>query len=123
MGMEKERMKIMKKITVWNRKGGVGKTTISINLAYELHRKGKKVLCLDLDGQANLTSFFEADMVGIQKPDLARILDANNSFFHVPETDREVKAGDLSIQIFRNPFYSWKSGIGANSRHVPAASG
>lgn len=93
MGMEKERMKIMKKITVWNRKGGVGKTTISINLAYELHRKGEKVLCLDLDGQANLTSFFEADMAGVQKPDLARILDANSSFFHVPETDREVKLG------------------------------
>ena len=83
----------MKKITVWNRKGGVGKTTICINLAYELYKKGKKVLCLDLDGQANLTSFFEADIKGVSKPDLARILDANSNFLHIPSEDREIGNG------------------------------
>lgn len=83
----------MKKITVWNRKGGVGKTTIAINLAYELFRKGKKVLCLDLDSQANLTSFFEKDMQkkGKALPDLGRVLDANMNFFHLPETDRIIR--------------------------------
>lgn len=49
----------MKTITVWNMKGGVGKTTISFNLAANLAAKGKRVLCLDLDSQANLTSYFE----------------------------------------------------------------
>ena len=49
----------MKTITVWNMKGGVGKTTISFNLAANLAAKGKRVFCMDLDPQANLTSYFE----------------------------------------------------------------
>ena len=83
----------MRKITIWNRKGGVGKTTISINLAYELSQRGFRVLCLDLDGQANLTSFFEIDMKEEQKPNLARIIDANINFLHIPETDKDFKRG------------------------------
>ena len=46
----------MKVITVWNEKGGVGKTTTSFNLATSLARRGHKVLALDFDTQANLTS-------------------------------------------------------------------
>jgi chromosome partitioning protein len=46
------------RLTVGTIKGGVGKTTIALNLAGALSELGKKVLLVDLDQQANLSSVF-----------------------------------------------------------------
>lgn len=45
----------MKVVSIINYKGGVGKTTITANLASEMAHRGKKVLVIDLDPQTNLT--------------------------------------------------------------------
>ncbi len=46
-------------------KGGVGKTVTTLNLAYSLQKKGKRVLAVDLDPQSNLTTCFGAEDVDV----------------------------------------------------------
>lgn len=48
-------------IAVANQKGGVGKTTSTINLAFALASRGKRVLAIDSDPQASLTVFAGQD--------------------------------------------------------------
>ncbi len=46
----------MRRIAVVNQKGGVGKTTLTSNLAYALSKQGKRVLLIDMDPQSHLSA-------------------------------------------------------------------
>lgn len=48
----------MKMIAFYNNKGGVGKTSTAINIAYTLSRRENRVLLIDFDGQCNSSRFF-----------------------------------------------------------------
>ena len=61
----------MKVVTVSNFKGGVGKSTITYNLAHELSKRGKKVLLIDIDPQGTL-SFWVRNQDGEPIKNLAK---------------------------------------------------
>lgn len=54
-------------IALFNQAGGVGKTTLTHNLGYNLYQRGHRVLLLDLDPQASLTTFMGIDPDSLEK--------------------------------------------------------
>lgn len=59
--------KSCKTIAVFNQSGGVGKSTLTMNLGYHLGKLGNRVLLVDVDPQASLTTFMGLDPFGLEK--------------------------------------------------------
>ncbi|WP_064092096.1 ParA family protein [Rossellomorea aquimaris] len=80
-------------VAITNQKGGVGKTTTSVNLGACLAYIGKKVLLVDIDPQGNATSG-----VGVEKGDVHQcIYDVLVDDVDVKETIKQSKVENLSI--------------------------
>ncbi|WP_055076385.1 AAA family ATPase [Pseudanabaena sp. 'Roaring Creek'] len=76
----------MKTIAIYHNKGGVGKTTTTINLAAAMSRKGLKVLIIDLDSQANTT--YAAGLMKFDNEDDDMLKDGNvYNVIHYPRSN------------------------------------
>lgn len=88
----------MKVISVVNNKGGVGKTTMSVNLAGELHKLGKRVLYIDLDKQGNGTSNFSIDKTNLRYTVVQFIKHSLGEYKNIP-MQQIIQETDIGIDV------------------------
>jgi cellulose biosynthesis protein BcsQ len=97
---ETKRQHSMKIIAVYHNKGGVGKTTIVVNLAAALRKKGKRVLVIDIDSQANTT--FATGLIKFEDEELDDLKDCHIGNVLLSEESHPIKEVARKSQ-FSNP--------------------
>ena len=80
-------------VAIVNNKGGVGKTTVAVNLAAALARTGRRVLLVDLDSQASASRWFGVDRARLVPSIASCLLDD----FPVHRAVRETTVPDVDL--------------------------
>jgi cellulose biosynthesis protein BcsQ len=99
-----QEQKIMKVIAIYHNKGGVGKTTTTVNLAATLSKLGKKLLIIDMDSQANTTfatgliNFGDEEKDNLKDSYIYHILRYSDSFT-IPEVIRKSRFSSHEIDV------------------------
>jgi cellulose biosynthesis protein BcsQ len=87
----------MRTISVFNNKGGVGKTTLTFHLAHALAELGHRTLLIDLDPQCNLTIF------GMDEEQLHRIWEKEDQFIEDFDNARRHTSDPGLRELLREP--------------------
>ena len=101
---EKRKQSTMKIIAVYHNKGGVGKTTTVVNLAAAIRKKGKRVLVIDLDSQANTTfatgliKFDDEEFDDIKDSNIRHVLESED-FYPIREVARNSQFTNPEISV------------------------
>lgn len=108
-------------ISVTNQKGGVGKTTSAVNIAYYLAKQGKRTLLIDFDPQGNATSGLgvdkqklEATMVDVvleAKPLVDVILPTNHKNLYLAPTTPHLANTEVELAQANRRFTRLKNAI------------
>ena len=110
-----------KTVSIFNQKGGVGKTTTCINFAAALGIKGKKTLLVDFDPQGNTTSGVGVDKSGIENssydviindiPVNEAILQTNFKNLYLLPANMNLAGAELELAENENRFNALKKAL------------
>ncbi len=114
-------------ISVTNQKGGVGKTTSAVNIAYYLAKQGKRTLLIDFDPQGNATSGLgvnkqelEATMSDVileSKPLVDIILPTDHKNLSIAPTDPQLANTEVELAQANRRFTRLKNAISTLPPH------
>ncbi|NEO33469.1 MAG: ParA family protein [Symploca sp. SIO3C6] len=82
-------------IAIFNQAGGVGKSTLTHNLGYELHQRGRRVLLIDMDPQGSLTDFSGIESADVEITISLPILDRQDT----PQVETAIVKTAMGIDL------------------------